>query len=69
MAPREQLPGLTGHLRHIPWPRLDPDPVVDSLAQSLLTAEIFFCSLHRNMAQQKLNLFQFAARTVAETST
>jgi len=25
--------------------------------------------LYRNMAQQKLNLFQFAARTVAQAST
>ena len=32
-------------------------------------AEIFFRGLHRDVAQQKLNLFQLAPSTVAETNT
>src|SRR5580765_396745 len=48
---------------------LNSDLVVDGLSQSLLTAEIFFSSLHRDVAQQKLNLFQLAPGAVAEAGT
>src|SRR5260221_6993831 len=44
------------------------DLVVHGLSQSLFTTEIFFSGLHRDVAQQKLNLFQLAPGAVAETS-
>jgi hypothetical protein len=34
--------------------------IVANLFQSLFTAKIFFSGLHREVAQQKLNLFQLA---------
>src|SRR6266849_6897400 len=43
--------------------------VVDGLSQSLFTTEIFFRGLHRDVAQQKLNLFQLAPGAVAEAGT
>lgn len=43
------------------------DLVVDGLSQSLFTAEIFFSGLHRDVAQQKLNLFQLAPGAVVNT--
>src|SRR6266849_3877960 len=43
--------------------------VVDGLSQSLFTAEIFLRGLHRDVAQQKLNLFQLAPGAVAEAGT
>src|SRR5258708_10866715 len=43
--------------------------VVDGLSQSLFTTEIFFRGLHRDVAQQKLNLLKLAPGAVAETST
>ncbi len=48
---------------------LDSDLVVYGLSQSLFTTEIFFSGLHRDVAQQKLNLFQLAPRAVAEAGT
>jgi hypothetical protein len=48
--------------------RFNSDLVVDRLSQSLLAAEVFLSSLHRDVAQQKLNLFQFASGAMAETS-
>jgi len=47
----------------------NPYLVVDGLSQSLFAAEIFLSGLHRDVAQQKLNLFQLAPSTVAEAST
>jgi hypothetical protein len=41
---------------------LQPDLVVDGLPQPLLAAQVSLRSLHRNVAQQELNLLQFAAR-------
>ena len=43
--------------------------VVDGLSQSLFTAEIFFRGLHRDVAKQKLNLFQLAPGAMAEAGT
>jgi len=43
--------------------------VVDGLSQSLFTTEIFLRGLHRDVAQQKLNLFQLAPGAMAEAST
>ena len=37
--------------------------------KSLFTTDIFFRGLHRDVAQQKLNLFQFAPGVVAEAGT
>src|ERR1700730_18133391 len=48
--------------------RFNSNLVVHGFSQSLFAAEIFFSGLHRDVAQQKLNLFQFAPSTVAETS-
>src|SRR6267142_3033761 len=49
--------------------RFDSDLVVDGLSQSLFTTEIFFCGLHRDVAQKELNLLQLAASTVTQSST
>jgi hypothetical protein len=40
-------------------------PIVHRVPEVLLAAEVTFCSLHRRVAQQKLNLLQFAATRVA----
>ena len=40
---------------------------IHRLPQSLLAARVFLGRLHGNVTQQELDLFQFAARTVAET--
>lgn len=40
-----------------------------SLSRCLFTAEIFLSGLHRDVAQQELNLFQLAPGAVAETGT
>ncbi len=39
-----------------------PDLIVDGLPQPLLAAQVSLRGLHRNVAQQELNLLQFAAR-------
>jgi hypothetical protein len=41
---------------------LQPDLIVDGLPQPLLAAQVSLRGLHRNVAQQELNLLQFAAR-------
>jgi hypothetical protein len=40
---------------------LQLDPVIGRVDQILLRPEIAFSSLHRRMARQQLNLFQFPA--------
>ena|ERR1700683_4802208 len=47
--------------------RFDPDLIVYSLAKPLFAPQVFLGRLDRDMTQQKLNLFQFAASTVTET--
>ena len=37
--------------------RFDSYFIVDGLSQSLITTEVFFRGLHRDVSQQKLNLF------------
>ena len=39
-----------------------PDLIVNGLPQPLLAPQISLRGLHRNVAQQELNLLQFAAR-------
>lgn len=49
------------------WPvfsRFDADAVIHSRPESLLAAEVLFCGLNADVTEQKLNLFQFAARHV-----
>jgi len=48
---------------------LNSDLVVHCFSQTLLTAKIFFSGLHGHMAQQELNLLEFASRRVAQTGT
>ena len=43
--------------------------IVHWMSQILLAAKIAFGGLHRRMAQQELNLFQFATVTVAQLRT
>jgi hypothetical protein len=38
------------------------------MPESLLAAQAFFRRLHRNMTEQKLDLFQLTSRTVTEPS-
>ncbi len=40
---------------------LQPDLVVDCLAQPLLAPEVPFGCFHRDVAQEKLNLFKLSA--------
>ena len=40
--------------------------VVDGMAQSLLAAEVAFRGLHRNVAQQELDLFEFPSCFMAQ---
>jgi hypothetical protein len=47
--------------------RLQPNPIIDSVAESLLAAQVAFSRLYRNVSQQKLNLFQFPASLMAQT--
>ena len=46
--------------------RFDANPIIDSAAYSLLTAEVFFGCLNRDVPEEKLNLFEFAASRMAE---
>jgi hypothetical protein len=45
-----------------------PDVVVDSIPQSLFAAEVSFGRLDADVPEQELNLLEFAARQMAETS-
>jgi hypothetical protein len=47
---------------------LDTDAIVDCILNSLLAPQIFLSSLDRNMSEQKLDLFEFAAGNMAEAS-
>lgn len=49
--------------------KFNPNLVVHGLSQTLLTAKILFSGLYGHMAQQELNLFEFASRRVAQTGT
>ena len=49
--------------------RLYSDFVVDSTLNSLFAAEISLGYLNRNVTEQKLDLFEFAAGGMAEPST
>jgi hypothetical protein len=40
--------------------RLDAKPIIHGVSESLLTSQVFFRSLHRYVAEQKLNLLQLA---------
>jgi hypothetical protein len=44
---------------------LQADAVVHGTTEPLLAAEVALCRLHRNMAQEKLDLLKFAAGGVA----
>jgi hypothetical protein len=49
--------------------RFNSDLVVYGLSQSLFASKILFRGLNRDVAEQKLDLFQLAPGAVAETST
>ena len=66
---REKNSGIIAFCSLFSWTGFNSDLVVDGLSQSLFTAEIFFSCLHRDVAQQKLNLFQLASGAVAEAGT
>ncbi len=46
--------------------RAQTDQVVHGRAEFLFAAQLFLSSLHTDMPQQKLNLFQFTARKVTQ---
>ena len=48
--------------------RFDAEPIIYSLSESLLAAQVLLCGLRRYMTEQELDLFQFASRIVAESS-
>ena len=45
------------------------EKVVYRMSKILFTAQIVFCGLHRSMAQQELNLFQFTTAIMAQLRT
>ena len=45
---------------------LDPDGIVDGIPKPLLASQIALCGLYTDVPEQKLNLFQFSARFVAQ---
>jgi hypothetical protein len=47
----------------------DAESIIHGMAQSLLTAQVFFRRLHGYMTEQKLNLFKLASRIVTEPRT
>ncbi len=49
--------------------RLNADPVIDSVVKTLLTAEVFFRSLDRDVAEQELDLVQVPAGITAQAGT
>lgn len=66
------LPGRAGRILDPPCGSrsrrigLDPKPVVHGVPELLLAAEVAFGRLNRHVAQQELNLVEFAAGQVAE---
>jgi hypothetical protein len=61
--------GVWGNNSREPALRLQADVIVDGTSEPLLASEVAFGSLHRNVAQQKLDLLQFPTSGVAETRT
>jgi hypothetical protein len=57
--PRDLVPGQCDHLPH---------SGIYRIPESLFASEIALCRLHRNVAEQELNLLQFAAGLMTETS-
>jgi hypothetical protein len=49
--------------------RFNSNLVVYGFSQTLLAAKILFGGLHGHVAQQELNLFEFASRRVTQTGT
>jgi hypothetical protein len=49
--------------------RFNADVIVEGNTQLLLATEVLLCCLHAYVSKKKLDLPQFAAREVAETST
>jgi hypothetical protein len=49
---------------HSAW--FNPEVVVYSGPEPLLTADVAFCSLHRDMTEKELDLFELSAGGVAE---
>ena len=49
--------------------RLNPQSVIHRLSQSLLAPQVFFCRLYGYMAEQELDLLQFATRLMTEPGT
>jgi hypothetical protein len=45
--------------------RLQADVVVHGAPEPLFAAQVPFCRLHRNVAQEELNLFKLSASCVA----
>jgi hypothetical protein len=45
---------------------LQANSIIDSIVKPLFTAQVAFCRLDRNVAQQKLNLLQFTASLMAQ---
>jgi hypothetical protein len=48
--------------------RLEPDAVVYGIFDSLLRPQVALCGLYRYMAEEELDLFEFAASNMAEPS-
>jgi hypothetical protein len=48
---------------------LNPKPIVDSIPKPLLTAQVSLRRLNTDMPEQKLNLFELAARFMTQPRT
>jgi hypothetical protein len=60
---------VKNHSREAPVPlrcRLDADVIIHRVSDFLLGPEIALGGLNRNVAEKKLDLFEFAARDMAE---
>jgi len=73
VGPRPQKIGLilrsAEHRRHnVSGVWLNPDVVIHRAANALFASQVALRSLNRNMPEQKLDLFKFSARSLAQTS-
>jgi hypothetical protein len=49
--------------------RLNPDSIINGVANPLLAPKVSLCGLHRHVSKQKLNLVEFTASLMTEPGT
>jgi hypothetical protein len=63
ITPEMSASGVGSSKIHPAW--LQTNSIIDSIAKSLFAAQVAFCRLDRNVAEQELNLLQFTASLMA----